>query len=221
MSKSEHTSGLWSQFTAVSSRVSRADVLAYVLILCLGASQWFFIAREKDFPDDQVFWVDAGRALVEHGFYGINGNRETNMPPGLPAIIGVFDKYLGDSPSIILHAMVVFGSLALLACYELLRRQAPRIVAAAICLLLMSSLTYFFATRTIYPPGNLYMLTTLSALLVAGNLEKAQSLVFRIAWGALMTVLVVVSVALASAGIALLGAIISIPPKSPPAPPSL
>ena len=206
----ERTSGLWPQFTEVSSRVDRADFLTYVLILCLGASQWFSIARESDFPDDQVFWADAGRSLIEHGFYGINGNRETNMPPGLPAVVGVLQVYFGNSPSIILHAMVVFGILAFLACYELLRRQVPRFVAAAICLLLMSSLTNFtLVTQTIWPPSSLYMLATLSALLVARDIEEARSLVSRLCWGALLTALVVASLALASVAIALLGAIVA------------
>ena len=210
MSSSEHEFGLWSQFTEVSSRVGRADFLVYVLILCLGASQWFFIARESDFPDDQVFWADAGRSLLEHGFYGINGNRETNMPPGLPAVVGVLETCFGNNPSIILHAMVLFGCLAFLACYELLRRQVPRLVAAAICLLVMSSVTNFsLVTQTIWPPGSLYMLTTLSALLVARDFEKARSLISRIALGMLLTALVVASLSLASAAIALLGAMVA------------
>ena len=61
----------------------RVDVVVYALILCIGAFHFFLCARETDFPGDDVFWSDSGRALVEHGFYGINGYAETNMPPCL------------------------------------------------------------------------------------------------------------------------------------------
>ena len=156
-----------------------------------------------------VFWVDSGRSLIEHGFYGVNGYSETNMPPGLPALLGVMGAALGYSPTIFLRAMAVFGTLAFLASYELLRRQAPRIVAAAICVLLMTSLTHFtLVTRGIWPCYP-YTFTTISALLVADKLEAATTLISRIIWGALLTALVVISLMFASAAIAFLGAIVA------------
>jgi len=156
-----------------------------------------------------VFWVDSGRSLIEHGFYGVNGYSETNMPPGLPALLGLMGAALSYSPTIFLRAMAVFGTLAFLASYELLRRQAPRIVAAAICVLLMTSLTHFtLVTRGIWPCYP-YTFTTISALLVAGKLEAATTLTSRIIWGALLTALVVISLMFASAAIAFLGAIVA------------
>ena len=140
------------EFAEVSSHLCRADLLVYALILCLGAFQFFLYARESDFPGDDVFWADSGSSLIERGFYGINGYPETNMPPGLPAILGVLGAVWGHSPSVFLRAMAVFGTLAFLASYELLRRQVPRIVAAAICLLLMSSMTHFpLVAQTVCP----------------------------------------------------------------------
>lgn len=155
-----------------------------------------------------VFWVDSGRSLIEDGFYGVNGHSETNMPPGLPALLGIMAAAWGYSPAIFLRAMAVFGALAFLASYELLRRQAPRIVAAAICLLLMTSSTHFtLVTRGLWPCYP-YAFTTISALLVAAKLEAATALTPRIIWGALLTTLVVISLMFASAAIAFLGAII-------------
>ena len=178
------------------------------MLLGLGAFQVLFYARATDFVGGGVFSVDSGRSLIEHGFYGINGFSETNMPPGLPALLGVMGAAWGYTPAIFLRAMAVFGTLALMASYELLRRQAPRIIAAAICVLLMTSLTHFtLVTRGLWPSYP-YAFTTISALLVAAKLEAATALTTRIIWGALLTTLVVISLMFASAAIALLGAIV-------------
>lgn len=204
---SERRTGPWTQFTEVSSRLGKADLLVYTLILCLGASQFFLSARENDFPGEGVFWADSGRSLIEHRFYGINGYAETNMPPGLPALLGVMGAVWGYYPAVFLHAMAVFGTLAFLASYELLRRQAPRIVAAAICMLLMTSVTHFRLVTQVVWPSYPYAFTTIGALLVAGKLEQSNALTPRITWGVLLTMLLVLSLMFASAGIALLGAI--------------
>jgi hypothetical protein len=203
---SQSRTGLRTQFARVSSRPGKVDLLVYTLILCLGASQFFLSARETDFPGDDVFWADSGRSLIEHQFYGINGYAETNMPPGLPALLGVMGAVWGYHPAVFLHAMAVFGTLAFLASYELLRRQAPRIVAAAICLLLMTSLTHFkLATQQVWPCYP-YAFTTISALLIARKLEGATAPTPRIIWGVLLTTLLVLSLMFASAAIAFLGA---------------
>jgi hypothetical protein len=199
---------LWKQFGEVSSRLCRADVLVYGLILSVAVFQFHFTARETDFPADDVFFSDSGRALIEHGFYGLNGYSETNMPPGLPAILGILGTVWGHSHSVVLRAMAIFGALALLASYELLRRQVPRIVAAAICLLLMSSVPHFWLVANQVCPSYPFMFTTLSALLVCRRIERTTSLTPRIIWGALLATLLVISLLLASAAIAFFGAIV-------------
>ena len=87
--------------------------------------------------------ADSGRSLIEHQFYGINGYAETNISAGITSAPWVMGTVWGYNPVLFLHAMAVFGTLAFLASYELFRRQAPLIVAAAICLLLMTSVTHF------------------------------------------------------------------------------
>ena len=199
---------LWAQFAEASIRVGRADLLVYALLVSLGILQGFFSTRAADFLGDDVFWVDAGRSLIEHGSYGINGYTETNMPPGLPALLGIIGTIWGYSPAVFLHAIDAFATLAFLVSYELLRRQAPRIVAASICLLLMTSLTHFnLATLWVWPCYP-YAFTTLSVLLIAAKLEGATALSFRITWGVLLALLVAISLLFASVAIGLLGAIV-------------
>jgi hypothetical protein len=79
---------LLSQLQEVSSTLRWADILVLALIIGLGALQFLCCVQSRDFLDDDVVYSDAGRSLIEHGFYGINGQPRTNQPPGLPAILG-------------------------------------------------------------------------------------------------------------------------------------
>jgi hypothetical protein len=202
--------GFWAQLAEVSSPLRLIDIIVFALILGIGAFQFFSSERAPDFLHEDVFYFDAARSLVEHGFYGINGYAETNMPPGVSAFLALLCLVGGCGHVIALRAMAVFGTLGFLVSYELLRRQSPRIVAAAICLLLMTSRVHFeLATRVIWPSAP-YLFFTVSALLVARKLEKVTSLGSRIAWGALLTALVATSLMMASAAMAFLGAIVVI-----------
>ncbi len=186
-----------------------ADVLVFALILGFGAWQFFSVQRVSDFLYDDVVFADAARSMVGHGFYGINGFPETNMPPGLSAILAVLCFVGACSHAVFLRTMVVFGTLAFMATYVLLRRQAPRVVAAAICLLLISSRIHFdFVTQTVWPSYPYFFVAT-CALLVARRLEEATNRTARIGWGTLLTALIVTSLMFASAGIAFLGAIVA------------
>src|SRR5260370_22148543 len=201
--------GFWSQLTEVSSPCRLADIIVIALSVGFGALQFVRSERAGDFYYDDVFFAEGGRSLIEHGFYGINGYPETNQPPGLPWILGMLCAAGGCSHVIFLRLMVIFGTLGFLASYELLRRKAPRIVAAAICLLLVSSGTHFeLVTRWVFPYSP-YFFASISALLIARKLEEATNLRSRIGWGALLMVAVVASLMFASAGIALLGAIVA------------
>ena len=81
-------------------------------------------------------------------------------------------------------------------------------MAAAICLLLLSSGTYFSLVSRLLNPSYPYFFTTISALLVARKLENATQLTSRLGWGVLLAVLILASLMFMSVGIALLGAII-------------
>ncbi len=131
------------------------------------------------------------------------------MPPGLPAILGFLSAVAGYSHPLFLRVMVLSATLGLLITYELLRRQTSRAVAAAICLLFVSSPVHFdIVTQAIWPSYP-YFLATMGALLIARKLEEAKSLVSRIAGTTVLTALVAASLLLASAAVALLGGIVA------------
>jgi len=192
--------------TRTDSARRPVDIVVLGVILAFGVLQFCFCDRAADFLHEDVFFADAARSL-QHGFYGIDGHPETNQPPGLSAILAILFLASGASHALSLRAMVVFETLGFMASYELLRRYAPRIVAAGICLLLISSEPYFaFATRYVFPCYP-YFFTTMTALLVARRLENAGSTRARIAWAGLLAALCAVSLMIASAAIALLGAL--------------
>src|ERR1700730_1477356 len=199
----------WAQLEEVSSSHRWVDMVVFALILGFGALQFFFAARASDFFHDDVFFSDSARSLIEHGFYAINGYAETNMPPGLPAILGLLWIGGGWRHAVFLRVMAIFGTLGFLDSYELLRRQAPRIVAAAICLLLISSRVHFeLVTQWVFPSYP-YFFAAMCALLVAGKFETATHFTSRVGWGTLLTALIAASLMFASAGIAFLGAIVA------------
>ncbi len=185
-----------------------ADFLVIACILTLGALALFSVDRANDFLHDDVYYADCAKSLLERGFYGISDRPETTQPPGVSAILALLCLAGGCTRAVFLGAMAIFETLGFIACYELLRRQLPRAVAGAVCLLLMSSSAYFsLATQwvsTCFP----FLFATMGALLVARKLENAKSSASRIAWGALLSILLAASLMFGSTAIALVGSIV-------------
>jgi hypothetical protein len=183
------------------------DIGVFAVIAAFGALQVILYQRAGDFLFDDVFYFEAARSLLQHGFYGFNGRPETNQPPGLPAILALLCLARACTHGAFLRAMAVFETLGLGASYVLLRRQIPRAVAAATCLLLISSPLFFaLGTQSVATTFPL-LLTSSIAFLVAQNLEESERLTARLLWGILLVLLVSASLMIASASIALLGAI--------------
>jgi hypothetical protein len=191
----------------IHSPLRAADLFFLACIFCVGAFHFVCAQRVHDFQGDDVFYSDSGRSLVEHGSYGINGHPETNQPPGLPFLLGLLSLGGWGTHLSFLRLIAVFETLGFLVSYELLRRQSPRIVAASICLLLISSRVYFLLASQWVTPCFPYFFSSVSALLVARKFEDAKGLAQRIAWGTLLTALIASSLMFASAAMAFLGAI--------------
>ena len=201
--------GFWELAKSTAASIHWMDVFALTCILCFGALQFFGSQRFPGFQRDDVFYADAGRSLIEHGSYGINGHAEINQPPGLPALLGLLCLAGSCSHLALLRLMAVFETLGFLFTYELLRRQTSRIVAASICLLLVSSRIFFLmATQWVFPSYP-YFFTSMAALLVARKFQNTTTLAARLVWGAILTLLISASLMFASAGMALLCAILA------------
>jgi hypothetical protein len=195
---------------AICSSFVRADLIFCMLIVLFGTSAVLLRQQTADFGGEDVFYADAAQSLLDHCFYGVNGHSETTQPPGLAGILAVLFSMFGHSYAVCVGAMAVFEALGFLVAYELLRRRVPRLVAATICILLLSSPLYFsWATRMVYPCFP-YFFTTMVALLSGENYEKAATTRSRITWGIVLTAAVAASLLIATGTIALLGAIAAV-----------
>jgi hypothetical protein len=164
---------------ASCSSFARADLIFLMLIAVFGVFA-VLLHQRADFGGGDVFYADAAQTLLDGGFYGVSGHPETTQPPGLAGILAALFSIFGYSHAVSVSAMAVFETFGFLAAYEILRRRAPRLVAAAICILLLSSPLYFsWATRMVYPCFP-YFFTTMVALLSAEEYENAATTSRRI-----------------------------------------
>jgi hypothetical protein len=194
---------------ASCSSFARADLILWILIVVVGVFT-ILLHQRVDFGGDDVFYADAAQSLLHGGFYGVGDHPETTQPPGLAGILAALFSIFGYSHAVCVSAMAVFETFAFLVAYEILRRRAPRLVAATICILLLSSPLYFsWATRMVYPCFP-YFFTTMVALLSAEEYEKAATTSRRIIWGTVLTAAVAASLLIATGTIALLGAIAAV-----------
>jgi hypothetical protein len=189
-------------------RHDAADYLVYIILFVSGALAFLCYRRTADFIGEDVFFADCARSLLKHGFYGIDGRPETTQPPGLSAILAALFIVFGYGHAICLKAMAVFETLGFCSAYALLRRHMARTIAASICLLLMTSPVLFtLATQEVLPAYPLFF-STITALLIFEKFGRASSLLHRLLWGIGLSLLIVASLMIASAALALLGSIV-------------
>jgi len=194
---------------ASCSPPARVDLVFWILLVALGVLA-VLLHQRADFGGGDAGYGDAAQYLLDHHSYGVDGHTETTQPPGLVGTLAVLFLMFGRSHAVCLIAMAVFEALGFIVAYEILRRGAPRLVAATICILLLSSPLYFsWATRMVYPCFP-YFFTTMLALLSAEEYEKAVTIRLRFIWGTVSTAAVVASLLIATGTIALLGAMAAV-----------
>jgi hypothetical protein len=184
------------------------DAAVYTVLIGIGVLE-LFLSQRSDFYFDDVSYLERGLSLLHNHFYGLNGIAEHTQPPGFPILVGLISMLLGSTHTILLHAMAVFNTLGLLATYALLRREQSREVAAAICLLLASSMPYFLmATRAIWPEYP-YMLVSVGVLLAVRKADTAAGWRFRTWWAFVAALLLATALMIHSTGIALIGGLLA------------
>jgi hypothetical protein len=185
-------------------------MIAIVLILIFGLATIFCYERCKDFLTEDVFYADAARSLLHDGYYGIGWHVETNQPPGLSALLALLFGVFGYSHAVAAIAIAVLETIAFLLTYRILRAHTSSFASTIICVLLLSSKFYFVAATRLVFPCFPYMAAIATALLSAGECERASSKLRKIAWSMLLAVCVGAALMQASAGISLLGAMLMV-----------
>ncbi len=182
---------------------SARDLAVYLSILLFGSLQFVCYEHTGDFSGGAAIY-ELARALIERGFYGYNTRPETMVPPGLPALVALVWLCFGDSYPVFMRIVPVFATLFLITSYELLRTTVGRGLAAAICLLVGSSPFFFFFSTHLLFPDMPWAFTTTLALLIASHLDLATTRRARAGLWISFTTLIVCSLMLRTAALAML-----------------
>ncbi len=193
----------------IQNRWTALDSFACVSIIALGIMQFALVRHSAVYLYDSNYF-ELFKSILNHTGYGFNGKPMTQLPPGFPYMLAFLTKIIGSSYVAMLRLGTVFAALALITSYFLLRSQASKGVAAACCLLLASSqLLFFFTTSLVFADMPYFFATTL-LLYTAISLNRVETwrMVHILAWF-VWGVLLVGTVLLKSAGIALIGGLVS------------
>src|SRR6266851_5410336 len=187
------------------SFLSATDIVVYVMILALVAVPFFLCEKAPDFVNG-VHYVDLMDSLLHSHSYTTNFTPERLQPPGLSLILAFICTIVGCTHDILIRTMPVFLALGLLFSYEVVRRQRGCFIAAASCLLLAASPSFFPLVTSWISPTFPYFFISMVVLLLIPKLEASQRSSRTIAAVLLLCFFVTVAVMIESSGIALVAA---------------
>jgi hypothetical protein len=179
------------------------DHLTLALIVALCAAQSLLPLHGDEFFRGDAVYFELARSIVETSHYGLNFT-DVLYPPGFPALLALLTQVVGVSHQALQRAMPVFLALALVVCYQLLKREQGRGVAAASCLLIASSPGVFaLATQWVYSDLP-YFFTSMAALWGASRLAQHDGRRSQVLIGVLCTTMIAASVLIRTAGLSLI-----------------
>jgi hypothetical protein len=184
------------------------DLVVYVLILCLGALPFFLYEKAPDLLHEDANYVTLAKSLL-HGSYSNDFVSEKIQPPGLSVILAAVCATSGCTHDTLIRTMPLFLTLGFLVCYEVIRRQGGRLIAATSCLLLASSPALFVYVSSRLWPAYPYFFVSMLVLFLAPRLESSLSGTRRVLAASLLALLVTSAVLIQSAGLALIGALLA------------
>jgi len=183
--------------------MGRFDLSVGGLLVAIGALQLVFCQAGAAFYGGDTTYLELARSIIAWRPYGFDFRAETMLPPGFPALLALLQLAVGESHLRLVRAMVIATTLAFFVAYLLLRRTLGRRVAAVICLILASSPGFFrFASTTVFSDMP-YFLASMSALLVAEQLESARDISGQTRRFWLAAILISASLLIRTSGIAL------------------
>lgn len=191
----------WGSFPSI-------DLAIYALILFLGALPFFMYEKAPDSLHEDVNYVELAKSLLHDHSYVNNFVAEKVQPPGLPIILAGVCATFGCSHDTLGRTMPLFLTLGFLVSYAVLRQQRGCLVAAASCLLLLSSPALFVFVSSMMWPSYPYFLVSMLVLLLAPKVEMQPGGLRRPLAAAFFAFLLLAAIMIQSAGIALIGALL-------------
>jgi len=180
------------------------DLIVYGVIFAIGILEFVSWQRINDFYRGDSEYVELARALIRDGLYRFNFKPETLLPPGFPMILAFLCVTVGCTPAILMQSISIFVSLGFVAGYRLLRIEQGCALAAASCLLMASSPIMFALSTQVLFADLPYFFASMLTLLLAHRLDSSKGFRARTVSWLLCAVLLVGSLLIRTAGIALL-----------------
>jgi hypothetical protein len=178
------------------------------MLALVGALQVAFCQAGTAFYAGDTSYLELARSIIARRLYGFDFRAETMLPPGFPAMLALLQLAVGESHLRLVRAMVIATTVAFFLAYLLLRRTYGRRTAAGICLVLASSVGFFQFASTFVFSDMPYFLTSMGALLVVDQLDRARSTGRRIVLFCLAALLIGASLLIRTSGIALVVGIV-------------
>lgn len=180
----------------------KAETATCLFLIALAILEIFFYQRVESFGSDSSTYIGIAHSITKHWSYQFDFKPETTYPPGFPLTLAAISVLVGESYSIFVRFMPIFGVLGLISAYRLLCRQYSFVIAAPAVLLLASS-PYFFGVTTQSVLSDLpYFFASMLTLLMAAKLDTAEQPGPMLRGGFIL--FLCYSVMLRSAGLALL-----------------
>jgi hypothetical protein len=181
----------------------------YAFILLLGGMQLALLQRE-DFPTaDSSCYVGLANSLVNEHSYEFNYARHALYPPGYPMTLALISILLGSKYTVFLSANVIFGVIGLMVCYQLLREEQGREIAAMATVLFASSPYYFeMTTRRVFSDVPFFM-SSMLVLYLTRKLEHVTSSAAKFLVWWLLLFFAAYSIMLRSVGVAMLAGLLA------------
>src|ERR1700676_394848 len=157
-------------------RLSRLDVAVLLSLLVLGGFQFFTVLKTESYLSDSSAYIGLARNILDTGRYEFNYRPHIVYPPGFPLILAGLSVLTGAATyDVFIRFMPVFGTIALMVWYLVLRRPAGPVAAAVGCLLVATSVPLFqLATRGVMSDLPFFLFSGLALWSLAG-LERAHS----------------------------------------------
>ncbi len=186
-----------------SGRWLRYVAYAFIVLQC--GSFWIWCSRIEDYAPDSSTYQGLADSIRLHGTYRFNFAPHIQYPPGLPLFLVAIGAFFGTAHLTYLHAIAVTSAMALYVGHAFVRSEQDDVAATVGTLLLGASTYYLIYSTAVLNSDVPYLLISIGALLAGRRLESSERGAERRGWSVLFGVLLVASVLLRSAGIALVG----------------
>jgi hypothetical protein len=184
-------------------RTATALVICCLVALC--AWQIWAYRRVEIYHPDSSTYVVLAQNIANGGSYSFDNRPHTRFPPGLPVLLAAWSSRPAESYGSAIRVMPIFGLVALVASFFLIKRVESWPIAMLACLWLATSPEYFrLATRYIWSDLPYFAFAALALLLAEHLLHKDGR--WRVASAVGLAVAMVAAVLTRSAGIALIAA---------------